>query len=263
MSTNPYAHPEGYEPEHHEPQRVSVLAISSLVLSLVCCIPGVSLLGAVLGVFAMVRISQARGRVYGRGMAVAGLVIGLLFTLVWVALGVGFAMFMRDLDVYGDTMRALDQRDYNRVRELLTPAAAASATDARLEEYRAEVYAEWGAYRTLPGGAFDWLRAYAQQMQNIAQEQQQQMQLPGEMLPLPAYYERGLALVILRIDSRSVSPLGAAQAANIAVLDQQDSPMWLVPAAPPAAAPTPAPPPQTPEAPPPDDPQPGVDPGSP
>jgi hypothetical protein len=254
MSSNPYAQPETYDTGYAEPARVSGFAVTSFVLSLICCIPGFGLIGAILGGVAIVRISQARGRLAGRGLAIAGLVIGLLVTMLWVGVAVGAAQTMAQFQVYGDTLRALDQRDYNRVREMLTPSVAAAATDDRLEEFRAAVENEWGSYQRLPRGLAEWATSYSQTIQQFSRQQQQHPQTVGNSpLPLPAYFDNGLAMILFTLDPRNVSPHGAAQSSNLAVFDQQGTPIWLVPPGAPAptpvAPPVPAPQPPT-EAPP-------------
>jgi hypothetical protein len=262
MSRNPYAQPETYDAGYAEPTRVSGFAVTSFVLSLICCIPGFGLLGAILGGVAIVRISQAGGRLAGRGLAIAGLIIGLIVTLLWVGLLVGAAQTMAQFQVYGDTLGALDKRDYNRVREMLTPTVAASLTDERLEEFRTAVDSEWGSYQRLPRGLAEWFSAYAQTIQSFSRQQQQHPQSVGTSpLPLPAYYDQGLALNLFVLDPRNISPHGAAQSSNIAIFDQQGNPIWLVPPTTPGPAPRTAPPPAAP--PPPADPSPSDPPPAP
>jgi hypothetical protein len=258
MSNNPYAHPSPYEAGYVEPQRLSIAAVTSFVCSLICCIPGVGLFGAILGVFSLFRISSAQGRLTGKGLAIAGIVLGLLVTLLWLGILVGFATTLRQFSVYGDTLRALHQRDYNQFRLMLTPAASAAAPDTRLEEFRAEVYAEWGEFQALPQGLVDWLTAYGQ-LGGLINQQQQQSRVTGEPLPIPAYFDNGLTLVIFMLDPRAVSPVGAAQFSNLAVLDQAGNPIWLLPPAQPL--PPPPPPPSDPVPTPPPEETPDEDPG--
>ena len=83
---NPYANDGmsgGYD-EYAGPERTSALAVLSLILSLACCIPGLGLLGAGLGVGALIGISGSRGRVGGKGLAVAGIIVGILVSVAWV-----------------------------------------------------------------------------------------------------------------------------------------------------------------------------------
>jgi D-xylose transport system permease protein len=60
-----------------------VLAILSLVCSLICLIPGLGLLGAILGIAALFSISRSQGAVRGNGMAVTGIIaVGMLMLIV-------------------------------------------------------------------------------------------------------------------------------------------------------------------------------------
>ncbi|KOG32987.1 DUF4190 domain-containing protein [Streptomyces resistomycificus] len=80
----PYAPPpyqtwgQGYSP-YNQPAPVNGLAIASLVLGILCCLPVV---GLVLGVIALVQIKKKGER--GRGMAIAGSVLSSLGLALWV-----------------------------------------------------------------------------------------------------------------------------------------------------------------------------------
>lgn len=242
MSSNPYAQCDPFEPGHPDyvqPQRTSALAVTSFVLSLICCLPGISLVGALLGGFAIIRISQSRGALSGRGLAIAGLIVGMLITMLWIGLAIGFAKSLQQFDVFGETLRAVDQRDYNRVRQMLTTASAASATDQRIEEFRAAVESEWGSYQRLPRGAGEWVNSYIQILETLSRYQQQSRSTRGDGLPIPVFFDNGLTFVLFTVDSRTTGPGGAAQSSNIAIFDQQGSPIWLVPQGTPTRTPQP------------------------
>lgn len=67
-------------------QKTSGLAVGSLVCSLICCLPGLPLIGALLGVGALVSIGNDPAR-RGKGLAIAGLAIGGLLTLAQIGVG--------------------------------------------------------------------------------------------------------------------------------------------------------------------------------
>ncbi|MEU8591010.1 DUF4190 domain-containing protein [Streptomyces sp. NPDC048664] len=69
---------QGYFP-YHRPEPVNGLAITSLVLGILCCLPGV---GLVLGLIALAQIRRRGGR--GRGLAVGGMAMSLLGLMLWV-----------------------------------------------------------------------------------------------------------------------------------------------------------------------------------
>ena len=61
------------------------LAIASLVCSLLMCCPVVTLVGAILGIAGLFHTKGGRRR--GRGLAITGLVLGILFTVGGVVVG--------------------------------------------------------------------------------------------------------------------------------------------------------------------------------
>jgi hypothetical protein len=63
-------------------QSTNGLAIAALVTSLVCCGP----IGLVLGLVSLNQINASQGRQGGKGMAIAGIAIGAVTTLVGVLL---------------------------------------------------------------------------------------------------------------------------------------------------------------------------------
>ncbi|MFG2885651.1 DUF4190 domain-containing protein [Streptomyces sp. NPDC048297] len=83
---NPYA-PPGYQPwtqgysPYNQPAPVNGLAVASLVLGLLCCLPGVGLL---LGLIALGQIRRQGQR--GKGMAIGGSVLSAIGIALWVLL---------------------------------------------------------------------------------------------------------------------------------------------------------------------------------
>ncbi len=69
-----------------EPPRTSGLAISSLVCSLIFCCPLTTIIGPILGLIAFVTIGSNPNR-RGKGLAVTGIILGVVLTSGWVYLG--------------------------------------------------------------------------------------------------------------------------------------------------------------------------------
>lgn len=61
-------------------QKTSGMAIASLVCSLICCLPVTTIPGVLLGIAAMVSIGNDPAK-KGKGIAVTGIVLGVLFTV--------------------------------------------------------------------------------------------------------------------------------------------------------------------------------------
>lgn len=73
-----------YYGQNGEPPRVSGLAVASLVLGLLWLFGIGSLLAIIFGGVALYQINISRGRVTGKGLAVAGLVLGIVFITLQV-----------------------------------------------------------------------------------------------------------------------------------------------------------------------------------
>ena len=90
-----YGSPPGYQPYGFAPVGQQPPKSGMAIASLVCSLAGIVACGipAVLGViFGFVGLSQTKdGARSGRGMAVAGLVIGIVVVLLWGALWVAVA----------------------------------------------------------------------------------------------------------------------------------------------------------------------------
>jgi hypothetical protein len=73
----PYGQPGGYAPT-----RTNGLAIASMVLGIICFYWITSILAVIFGHIALSQIKRSNGTQTGRGMAIAGLVLGY----IWLAL---------------------------------------------------------------------------------------------------------------------------------------------------------------------------------
>ena len=90
-----YGQPQGYQPYGFQPVAQQSKTSGMAIASLVCSLAGLLLCGvpAILGViFGFVGLSQTKdGARNGRGMAMAGLIIGVAVVLLWGALWVAIA----------------------------------------------------------------------------------------------------------------------------------------------------------------------------
>jgi hypothetical protein len=225
MSVFPPA--QTWPPEH--PPRTSILAVTSLVLSLACCIPGLGALGMVVGAAALFAIAGAHGTLRGKSPAIAAIVIGLVTSLFWVVLIFGAALTVRSTaQAYVPVLAAVQARDALAVRASLTARADAALTDERLAEFAAEVEADWGAFRDAPdtiagvvsgsievGPAWGTMDAAKLDYRDV--------------IPWPARFDRGRALVFFAIDPRAPGPVGAAKVVNVGVSTPGADVRWLLP----------------------------------
>ena len=194
----------GSDPALVGPSRTSLLAIASLICSLVCFIPGLSVLGVALGLLALVLIPSAGGRVGGKGLAIAGVVLGLLFTFAWVGLVYGGVQMAKMVSgAMGTPVRegfaALEKGDYDGARAVLHPDVRAEVSDAELAVFVERYHQAVGTFDSVPEGLFEFFGAYGQ----IGQ-QMQKYQGGGNIVPIPAVFSNGTALVVLHFDQNGV-----------------------------------------------------------
>lgn len=152
MESNPYAG-SGDVGIYTEPERTSIAAVLSLICSLICCLPAVPLLGIVLGALALIGIGRSRGRVGGKGLAVAGIVLGVLFTVAQVGIGLGmkfgFDEWIKMHAPIGQVFTDIQNDQFDAARTALGGDFAA-ATDDELAAFRDAYLAEAGAFVSPP-----------------------------------------------------------------------------------------------------------------
>ncbi|HYE02513.1 MAG TPA: hypothetical protein VD963_04685, partial [Phycisphaerales bacterium] len=208
----------------------------------ICFVPGLPTIGAILGVIALFVIGAAAGRLGGRGLAVAGVVVGLILTLIQVALIFGAmavagqfqALFVAPM---ARTMGAVEAGDVKAVQASFSADVASQITSAHLADFKAAYQADLGAYQGVPEG----LIAYLKLMSGMqTQLQTLQGQPPSSSPPLIANFARGDGLVLL-ITAAPGTPGGPNVAlpplTNIVVIGPTGTQHWLIPPAAPATAP--------------------------
>lgn len=82
--------------------RVSGLSVASLVLGLLGWLCGIgSILAIIFGAVALHQINESRGRVTGKGMAIAGLVLGIVFAILYVIWLILFVVALSNVPAAG------------------------------------------------------------------------------------------------------------------------------------------------------------------
>lgn len=246
MSQNPYASNADFALPQES--RTSVLAILSLVCSLVCVIPFLGLLGAILGIAAMFGISRSQGMLRGNGMAVTGIVVGLLVTVIWLGIGIGLAQFngalgKRFMVPVSSVVHALEADDFKTARGCFDKSLNAAVTDEQMTAFVASYQVELGHFKSMPQSLMEVLTAYSQvpAMQNYQGGK-------GE-IPLPANFDKGPAVILIELPTNQgqapQSGTWMPPLTNIGVLTPSGKEIWLQPLRgtplPPAPAPAPAP----------------------
>jgi hypothetical protein len=135
-----------------QPQRTSGLAIGSLISSLIFCCPITTIIGVVVGLVALGRISS-NPQLKGRGIAMTGIVLGILFTIgqIWIGFKIyeGYGIF-RDAPYVA--LEPGFQGDYAAFRDAFG-AAGQAATD---DDARAFIDALRSRYGELRGSDIDF-----------------------------------------------------------------------------------------------------------
>ena len=138
-ATNPYE--QGYA----EPRRTSGLAIASVVCSVILCCPLTTVMGVILAVVALATMS-GKPHIKGKGLAITGLVLGLVFTTAWVMIGVkGYEAVAKMKRGPQEAMEAGFSGDLDGLRSEFTGAGAA-ADDAQVQAFLDELTNRYGAF---------------------------------------------------------------------------------------------------------------------
>lgn len=221
MTQNPYAQfgggeggPSPYSPDFNDlPQsRTSILAIVSLVLSVIGCVcfivPGPGALAMVLGGIAILLIMTSGGRVRGIGFAATAVCLGLLQSIIFFVMLFGVYQPIMGgwsntvVAPVNDVLMALEHKDAKAARALLTPRAQAGITEDMLTEFAAKYQSRLGAFKGFPENPLEIWSAYKsvapamRTLQTGSNGGNQQ-----NMIPLPGMFEKGNALIILHLDN--------------------------------------------------------------
>lgn len=234
MTRNPYAHPTGPADDFLEPPpRVSALAVTGFVLSLLFCIPVFGLLGAILGAAALVSIAGSQGRKGGRGLAIAALILGVLGTFLWAALGFGFVRGVQQwkANVMTTVVRAtegLQTGDPAPLKRLLA-APASGLDDAALLEFQTKTRERFGAMQGLPKDV-----GWSALGEAMAEAEKAQVRPPGIGAGVPVVFEKGRGTLVLVFDSQDAfgrviwGEKVDGKISNVAVIGPDGTILWLV-----------------------------------
>ena len=255
MSQNPYS-PNAFGTEIVEPPRTSLSAIGSLVTALLCCIPGAGILATLLGAFAIVRIGSSGGRKSGKFLAIAGIVIGLLVTAIWLGMIIGAVSIVKNFNTniitpMTATFEQLGTGDKSGLTSLIDSKVLPADARAQADRFWAEVTAKHGQFKSFKPKEFGL---------QINPPQRSTSGSGKELapLPLPAVFANGNATVIFMLDPDKALSVFLGQAPisgiiqNIEVHGTDGSVIQLLPskpatpALPAPSAPTPPAKPETP-----------------
>lgn len=218
-----------------EPDRTSVLAILALICSLAICIPGLGVIGAVLGVAALVGIGASGGRVGGRGLAIGGIVVGVLISIAWVAAAIGINQFGGMISRFGNVVEYSIADDVPQARSTLTQAVSDEMSDDEIIAFGDTLEAEWGPYVGKPDDLIGYISAFSEFASNnsggsqpaltSAQNAYGQSQA---IIPVPLEFDNGTVLVAVIADQTSQQGSGLPSVRNAVAALPDGSVLWLL-----------------------------------
>lgn len=144
-----HAHLGNEDDLYQQPQRTSGMAIASLVCSLIICCPLITVLGPIFGAIALATIGSPPQR-RGKGLAIAGIVIGLITTVLGIVAGMQIVRVVSEYIEFVEAgpapaLQAAAASDVNGFRSyFVTPAA--NASDEQVQAFFAEVQSRYGTF---------------------------------------------------------------------------------------------------------------------
>jgi hypothetical protein len=161
---------ESFEPqEQSESLDRSKLAVWSLICSLIVCCPFVTIFGPILGAIALIKMkSNPRS---GKGMAISGIVIGVITTVLSVgALLFAFTEVMNQVtESASEVITASYAKEYDKARESFA-AQTNDVTDEALQSFANELQSRYGAFDSI---TLNW------------SAEEQQLEPKGQLAPMP------------------------------------------------------------------------------
>lgn len=243
-----------YDPDHNQPRfgdfgaeppqqqaqtsRLSILSLMALitgVLSLpVCCIPvGGTVFGLipiVCGIGGLRAVKKSRGAVAGRGLAISGLVLGLLgavaSTLLWTVVAGQIAKMPA---VYAQVL----DPDPGVARTVLTSSASASLSDDQLAAFRDAFIAEHGQNLTVPKGALPVVTSFGR----IGDPTLLTAAPSGptrKPMPIPLQTDAGWTYLVVVMEQTETLGSGLPAIADAGFLARDGTAIWLTDIQPPA-----------------------------
>ena len=238
MSQNPYANPypqqyaQPYPPgmSMGPPARTSIMAVLSLIFSLLCC---TAPLGVLFGGVALLAIAFSGGKVKGMGLAIAGLIIGIIVTVV--LLGSAFAA-VTGLTLIAQpassAISSIESGDANAARTVFSAGSQATITDERLEEFRGIMSDDLGTFDHAPDGLGGWWSGYTGVFSNSTNGQAMEDasdQYNDDVVPVPMKFDGGWELVFIVLDqSGNTNSAGAPLYIDMGFVRDDGSIEWLV-----------------------------------
>lgn len=210
----PQPTPTGYEAWDTAPanQRISIAAIFSLVLALLCV---TAPLAIPLGALAIVFIGSSRGRLYGRGLAIAGIIIGLFISSLAVfgliaANNLGKDAAAKLWVPTGAAIKLVETKDAGKLAPIMSPAVRDSVTPDRVAAFADKLSAARGKFVSSPDNLWSIVSSYfsvGQQFQVIQPDMPQGAAAHTRpMVPVSLMFDNGWTLMMIEVTPDDIDP---------------------------------------------------------
>jgi hypothetical protein len=207
--------------------RTSVLAVAGFVTSLICCIPGLGSIGALLGIASIIAISSSGHEVRGKGLAIAAVALGLVITLLQIGAVFGINLGVTRMGQYSEIIVAIENGDRQALAPWITSDLENALTDEQIESFADAFTAEFGAFKQAPHALLNYIRDFAAVRQDI--EVTRNAGAAGTIIPVPVETDNGVAAIVLIGDSRlPKAPNGLMRVNNVGFVADDGSIVWLV-----------------------------------
>ena len=212
-----------YAPETITESRLSKSSLSSLIvsiISIVCCPIGsvVGFLALLLGIVGLMRTSAVG--VHGRGLAITGIVLGLIGMVIGTGLVIGFTqavgMFVEPAE---ESIVTLDAGDTQAFRATLSASLDQNITDEQISAFAQSLRDDYGALVTAPSSVWEYIGLAAQGGPDMQSGQSQ------GWIPVAAEFDGGI-VVFLFEPPANPSGMGL-QFDDIGYIRQDGAILWL------------------------------------
>lgn len=217
-------------PSYEQHAGTSVLAIVSLIAGVLALLTGCFVIGGLvfgplallLGLVALV----AKGAKGGTGLAIGGVVTGLIGIALSAVVVFGFGSMMTQMSGYADTISAAQAGKTADVRTRLSTAASNELTDEEIVDWGLDVAAEFGNSQ----GAPDNILGHVQGWMQFGSRPNTTAWMNGQqnLYPLPMIFDNGETMTLVRMNTQS-SAQGLPEINDIGVVRlADDGILWLV-----------------------------------
>lgn len=212
-----------------EPARTSKLAILALIIGilgfLICWFPVVGpiigFLAVLTGIGAFISIGGSHGRKKGKGLAVAGVIMGLVNVAIGVSCVVGMGMAGGVIQQQSKIFDAAQAGDIDAFNGYTT--GNAQLTKGELDAFVASYQPAMGGFKEAPKSFMQIFKAISvpAAMEEMNSIQQAHMGKPMQAIPVLWTFDKGDATVIMLLDQTGKSntkPLGLVE--DIIIVDK-------------------------------------------